>query len=365
MSKKLGVLIHGAGWVSGQHLRAFQNNPYAEVAAVSSLTKDAARRCAAAAGLDVPCYDRYDEALARPGVDIVAIGTPQELHAQNTVDAARAGKHILIEKPAAQTPEELRAMRAAVREAGVRTVVGFVLRWNPLFRRIKKLSAEGAFGELFCVETDYQSYQGDWWGGYATGRTLAKGGSAMLVAGCHAVDALRWFAGAGEFAAADPVEVFAYCGGRRLGRAEQYNPLTQTWHEGEPLEYPGVELFLVKFSNGVLGRVGVNFECIQPYAFPVRLFGDRGTVRDNRLFVPERAKEWQPLEDIGPESSDVRHHPFQGEIDHLVECVLVGRESHCNLEDAARTHAIVFAAQTCYRTGVPVRLGEDANAGQP
>lgn len=356
MSKKLGVLIHGAGWVSGQHLSAFQNNPHTEIVAVSSLSKEVARRCAAAAGLDVPCIDSYGEALARPDVDVVAIGTPQELHAQNTVDAARAGRHVLIEKPAAQTPEELAAMRAAVRAAGVKTVVSFVLRWNPLFRHIKRLSAEGAFGELYRVETDYQSYQGDWWGGYATGRTLAKGGSAMLVAGCHAVDALRWFAGAGEFEPADPAEVFATCGGKRLGTARQYNPLTGEWHEGEPLEYPGVEMLLVTFSNGVLGRVSVDFECIQPYAFPVRLFGDKGTVRDNRIFAPLQAKVWQTLDDIGPESSDVKHHPFQGEIDHFIDCILSGRESHCNLEDAAKTHAIVFAAQACYRTGKPVAL---------
>ena len=356
MGKKLGVLIHGAGWVSGQHLSAFRNNPHAEIVAVCSLTQAKAQTCAVAAGLDVPCYDRYGEALARPDVDLVAIGTPQELHAQNTVEAARAGKHILIEKPAAQTPAELAAMRAAVRAAGVRTVVSFVLRWNPLFRRIKRLSAEGTFGELYRVETDYQSYQGDWWGGYTTGRTRAMGGSAMLVAGCHAVDALRWFAGAGEFEAADPVEVFAYSGGRRQGKTRQYNPVTFDWHEGEPLEYPGVEMLFVKFANGVLGRVSVDFECIQPYAFPVRLFGDRGTVRDNRIFAPLQSKTWQALDDIGPESSDVKHHPFQGEIDHFVDCILAGRESHGNLEDAAKTHAIVFAAQTCYRTGTPVAL---------
>ncbi len=359
MGKKLGVLIHGAGWVSGQHLSAFRNNPHTEVVAVSSLPRANAERCAAAAGLDVPCLEDYEAALARPDVDIVALGTPQEFHASNTIAAARAGKHILIEKPAAQTPQELAAMRAAVRAAGVRTVVGFVLRWNPLFRRIKRLSSEGVFGTLYRVETDYQSYQGDWWGGYATGRTVAKGGSAMLVAGCHAVDALRWFAGAGEFEAADPVEVFAYSGGRRLGQTRQYSPLTFDWHEGEPLEYPGLEMLLVRFSNGVLGRVSVDFECIQPYAFPVRLFGDAGTVRDSRIFVPRQAREWQTLEDPGPESSDVRHHPFQGEIDHLVTCVLTGRESHCSLEDAAKTHAVLFAAQTCYRTGQPVTLGQE------
>jgi predicted dehydrogenase len=356
MSSPLGVLIVGGGWVSSQHVAAFKNNPHTKIVAICGVPLCNAQKCATTAGLDVPCFDNYEQALKMPGVDIVSIGTPQEFHAQQTIDAARAGKHILIEKPVAQTPSELRAMQEAVHAARVKTVAGFVLRWNPLFQHIKKLSAEGAFGALYRVETDYQSYQSDWWGGYTTGRTKERGGSAMLVAGCHAVDALRWFAGAGEFEAAIPVEVFAYSGGKRLGKTEQYNPYTGDWHDGLPLEYPGLEMILVKFSNGVLGRVCVDFECIQSYAFPVRIFGDRGTVKDHQILCPQKSKEWQTLTDIGPESSDVKHHPFQAEINHLVDCILTDNESHCNLDDAVLTHNIIFAAQTCYRTGMPVQL---------
>ena len=358
MSKKLGVLIHGAGWVSTQHINAFKKNQHTEIVAISSRPLENARLRAKEAGLDVPCFDDYEKALAFPGVDIVAIGTPQHIHAENTIAAARAGKHILIEKPIAQTLAEVHAMRDAVRKAGVKTVVSFVLRWNPLFRKIKQMSAKGAFGDIYCVETDYQSYSGDWWGGYTVGRTKAMGGSAFLVAGCHAVDALRWFAGAGEFEAADPVEVFAYCGGKRGQSKRQYNPVTNSWHEGEPMEYPGLEMALVKFSNGVLGKVSVNFECIQPYAFPVEIFGDKGSVKDHRVWshtFPEQ-KSWIELPEIRPDSSDVKHHPFQGEIDHFVECIRNNRESHCNLDDAVKTHEVIFAAQKCYQTRSPVSL---------
>ena len=55
-------------------------------------------------------------------------------------------------------------------------------------------------------------------------------------------------------------------------------------------------------------------------------------------------------------SCDVAHHPFQAEIDHFVECLREGHESHCNLADAIKTHEVVFAARRCYRTGQPVRL---------
>ena len=354
--RKLGVLIHGAGWVSTQHIAAFTANPHTEVVAISSRTLASAQGRAAEAGLDVACYDDYDAALAHDGVDIVGVCTPQHVHAANTVAAARAGKHIAIEKPVAMTLDEIAAMRDAVNDAGVKTIVSFVLRWNPMFCNCKSLIAEGALGGVFSVETDYQSYIGDWWGGYNEGRSKATGGSAFLVGGCHAIDAMRWFAGAGEFEPANAVEVFAYAGGNRKGTTSQYNYYTHEWHEGEPLEYDGLEIALVRFDNGVLGKVSVNFDCIQPYTFPTRIFGDRGTIRDNRLYSHKHAADWQEIPGICPDSSDVTHHPFQAQMDHFVECIRSDVESHCNLADAIRTHEIVFAAQECYRTGRPVSL---------
>jgi len=356
---KLGVLIHGAGWVSTQHINAFKNNPKVEVVAISSRTKASAEKRAGEAELDVPCLDSLEAALELDGVDMVSVCTPQHVHAENVIAAARAGKHLVIEKPVCQTVEEMRAMQAAIREAGVKTVVSFVLRWNPLFQKLKQMTAAGDFGEIYAVETDYQSYCGDWWAGYPEGRTKAMGVSAFLLAGCHAIDALRWFAAQGEFEAADPVEVFAYEGGKRGDSTSMYDPLTNSWHEdGLPLEYAGLEMALVRFSNGVLGKVSVNFECIHPYAFPVEIFGNKGSVKDNRIWshtMPDQ-KEWVELPDIRPDSSDVSHHPFQGEMDHFVDCILNDQESHCNFADAVKTHEVVFAAMECYRTGQPVKL---------
>lgn len=358
--KMLGVLIHGAGWVSGQHLAAFQHNPATRVVAVSSRSLASARRRGAEAGLGPSaCYDDLHRALRHPGVDIVVICTPQHVHCENVIAAARAGKHLLIEKPAGISLAELRRMRDAVRKAGVRTLVSFVLRWNPLFAALKRMIAEGAFGKIYSVEADYLSHNGSWWSGWSDTCTTEQGVSAMLVAGCHAIDAIRWFAAPGEFAAADPVEVFAYSGGYRQGRRREYNPMTNAWKSNvPPMEFPGLEMALVKFNNGVLGKVSVNFDCIMPYRFPIRIFGDRGSVLNNRVWSHEypRQKAWKELNEIQPGSSDVSHHPFQAEIDHFVECLQRGVESHSNLEDAIKTHEVVFAALQCYRTKRPVRL---------
>lgn len=357
--KKLGVLIHGAGWVAGEHIRAFNANPHTKVVAISSRQLSSCQRIAASTGLsDVAFYTDYDQALAHEGVDIVSICTPQQLHAENTIAAAEARKHIVIEKPIANSPEEMRAMTAAVNKAGVKTIVSFVLRWNPLFETIKAMVADDALGDLYCVETDYQHDIASWWTGYEDARTKEKGVSAMLTGGCHALDAARWFAAKGRYEAATPVEVFAYAGGWRKGREEEFNYFTNSFRKAPPLEYDDLEIVLIKFDNGVLAKVSVNYGCVMPYMFPIEVFGNRGTIKDNRVWSQKfpGQKKWVEIPTILPDSADVSHHPFQGQMNHFVECILEGKESHCNLADAIKTHDIVFAAQQSYATRQPVRL---------
>ncbi len=358
-AKKLGVLIHGAGWVAGEHIRAFNTNPHTEVVAISSRKLPSCQRKAAEAGLDnIACYTDYDKALAHEGVDIVSVCTPQQLHAENTIAAAQAGKHIVIEKPVANTPAEMSAMRDAVAKAGVKTVVSFVLRWNPLFDTIKAMVADDAIGDPYCVETDYQHDIASWWSGFEDARTKAHGVSAMLVGGCHALDAARWFAAKGRYEAADPVEIFAYAGGWRKGRDIEFSYFSNSFRQAPPIEYDDLEIVLIRFANGALGKVSVNFGCVMPYMFPIEVFGNRGTIKDNRVWSHKfpGQKNWIEIPTILPDSADVSHHPFQGQMDHFVDCILAGRESHCNLDDAIKTHEIVFAAQQSYKTRQPVAL---------
>ena len=357
--EKYGVLVHGAGWVSGQHIAAFTRNPRTEVVAISSRKLASARARADEAGLTgIGIYDDYEMALKHDGVDIVSICTPQHIHCENVLAAAAAGKHMVIEKPAGNSLDELRQMRDAVRNARVRTIVSFVLRWNPLFKTIKSMIADDAIGQVYFVETDYEHNVASWWSGYEDIRKVSTGVNALLVGGCHAVDAMRWFAGQGEFEAARPVEVFAYSGGWRKGIPREFNYLTNEFRESRPLEYEGLEVALVKFANGALGKVSVNFDCIMPYTFPIEIFGGKGTIRDNRVWSHKfpGQRDWVSIPTILPDSADVSHHPFQGQMDHFVECLMSERESHCNLEDAIMTHEVVFAAQECYRTGCPVKL---------
>lgn len=357
--KQYGIAVIGAGWVSSQHIAAYRNNPNSRILAICDINTDNASQRAAEAGLrDVAIYDNAADAIGHDGVDAVSICTPQHIHYENVLVAAKQKKHMLIEKPLAHSIEQIRQMQDAVNKAGVKTVVGFVLRWNPLFQNIKKLITRGELGEVYYVETDYQSYNSAWWPGWQQGHRKDLSHSAMAVAGCHAVDALRWFAAGGENQAAEPIEVFGYEGGKRKGQEYQYNPVTNDWSKQPVMEYHGLEVLLVRFSNGVMGKVSVNFEGIQPYTFPINIFGDKGTIKKNKLFAPKSPndKQWCEIPGDCPDSSDVTHHPFQGEIDHFIECIDKDIESHCNINDAIKTHEIFFAAQKCYEIGKAVKL---------
>ena len=100
--KVLGAAIFGAGWVAGEHARAYQACPRTRLVAVGSRKLESAKKCAAYAGAaDAFTTTDFDALLARPDVDLVSITTPPDIHADLTIRAAKAGKHVCLEKPVA------------------------------------------------------------------------------------------------------------------------------------------------------------------------------------------------------------------------------------------------------------------------
>lgn len=335
----IGVGIVGTGWVAGEHIKAFQKNAQSRVVAMTSRTREGAQAKAEEAGIDdAQIYDSFEEMLSDPRVDAVSICSPPNKHPEQTIQAAEAGKHILIEKAAANDPESLGQMLRVVNAAGVRTVVSFVLHWNPEFLWIRRMLDEQAIGRVFYAEVDYWHEIGPQYAQYRWNIKKSVAGSTFLSAGCHAVDAIRWFTDD------EPDEVTAY--------ANQINP---------DYEYPTNCVGIIKFKQGAIGKVSSVFDVKCPYAFNVDLLGDKGAIRDNRIFAREflaGATDWVSVPTVRPDSGDVTHHPFDGEISHFVDCVANGSESPVNLNNAARTHAVCYALDRSAEQGRAVRLDE-------
>lgn len=336
----MGVGVVGTGWVSGEHIRGFEANPHTEVRALCGRTEEGARAKAAECGIDCAVFTDYGKMLERDDIHIISVATPPNLHKEEAVAAAEAGKHILLEKPMAITLEDARAVRDAVAKAGVKTVVSFVLRWNPLFEIIKAQLADNAIGNIFYAEVDYLHGVGPWYREYAWNIKKDVGSSSLLTAGCHAVDALRWFMG-GRI-----VEVFQYA---TAGKGPDF----------ADYEYEPTSVTICKFSDDRLGKVASCIECVQPYVFNINLVGTAGTIRNNQIFSRKKypgQTGWVEIPTILPDSGDVRHHPFTREVAHLVECIVHDRESHVNVADACKTHEVIFAADRSGKEGRPFEV---------
>ncbi|MFV1964938.1 MAG: Gfo/Idh/MocA family protein [Pirellulaceae bacterium] len=335
--KKLGVAIHGAGSVARAHVESWKKNEDAEIVSVSSRRRETAQKLIDEMQLDCPVRASFEDVLRDERVDIVNVSGPNHVHAEQGVAAADAGKHILIEKPIVLSMEENRALRDAVARAGVKSVVSFVLRWNPLFEMLKSLLADKTIGDLFYIEVDYWHGISDWYTGWEWAHTKKTGGSAMLLGGCHAMDAMRWFAG-------DEVVEVSAVGNNWKGR----------------YEYDANVVAVLKFRNGAIGKTSVLFDAEMPYSFNIDLVGTEGAIRDNRLWskkILPGQTDWAKLPTVMPDSGAVDHHPFDAQINHLVDCVRNDCESHCNVADAYHTHEVCIAIDRSIAAGgKPIQL---------
>jgi predicted dehydrogenase len=336
---ELGIGILGAGWVAGEHIKSYMKSPHARVVALCGRTREGAEAKAFEVGAtDVRICDSFEQMLADPEIDAISICTPPNQHPEQVIQAARAGKHLLIEKAVANDPQSLGEMKRAVQEAGIKTVVSFVLHWNPQFQWIKRMLEMQAIGPIFYGEVDYWHDIGPHYAQYRWNVKKEIAGSVFLSAGCHAVDALR------HFVKDDIIEVTAY-GNRR-------NP---------EYEYDTNVVGIVKFAGGAIGKTSASFDVRCPYAFNIDLLGEKGSIRDNHIYAKEffaGQTDWITVPTIRPDSGDVTHHPFDGEIAHFVDCVLNDRQSFVNLDDAVKTHAVCFALDRSATQGRSVKLEE-------
>ena len=349
MSKKIGAAIFGTGWVANQHITAYKKNPNCRIAAIGDKFINRAKEVAEIHKLDCRITDNFEDIINCSEVDAVSITTPNNTHTELGIKAARAGKHILIEKPIALNLNDAIDLEKEISTAKVKSLAGFVLHWNPLFRIIKKQLEEDILGKIFYVEIDYFHAVGPWYGQYGWNIKKNIAGNNLLTAGCHAVDAMLYFAN-------DRVkEITSYSTRSDYGPFKEY-------------EYDPTSVFICKFENGSIGKVACSLECNSPYLFNVLLMGEKGTIRNNQYYgdkclgyyghpeIGNGQTSWIDWPTILPDSGDVSHHPFNGEIDHFIDCIINDMESSLSISSAVHTHQICYSAEISANTGQPVKF---------
>jgi predicted dehydrogenase len=340
--KKYGVGIIGAGWVSGEYVKAFRDHPLTEVVGMYNRTPGKATNVMITNGVEGTEYGSIDEFFDDERINIVVSCTHPDVRKEHCVRAAETGRHIVIEKPVGMSLEDTAAIRDAVSKAGVKTVTSFVLRWNPQFETVQKLIEQGVVGDLIYGEADYWHPLKQEYPGYPYYVTKKHGGSAFVSAGCHAVDMLRFLGG-------DITEVAAFS---TAGPKKDMN-----------FEYSPVTVASVKFANGAVGKLSSLIEGETPYIFNCRLFGTNGTIQDNRVysskFYPGSLDYWS-FPTIEPDSGDVSHHPFIPEVAHFMECIENDVESHASIYDSYKSMAVVFAIdESAAKNGQVVKVAND------
>lgn len=228
---RIGLI--GAGGIAGAHVAGYALNPGTiTFAAVADPVRESAEARAGDTGAAI--YADYREMLADADIDAVDICLPHHLHKDAIVAAARAGKHILCEKPLCLTPEEAAEVSAAVEEAGVTLMCAHNQLFLPAVATAKELIESGTLGQVFEVRTTdsfYNDFDPSTMGWRAHAST--SGGGELIDTGYHPTYLLLHLAGGA------PVEVTAMLATHRL-----------TFMEGEDSA-----TVIVRFDNGVLGTV--------------------------------------------------------------------------------------------------------------
>ena len=339
--RELGVGLVGAGAISGAHVAAVRGAPGARLVAVAEPREEAGRELAGENGAE--WRPDIEGLLARSDVDVVVLGTPSGLHPEQAVLAARAGKHVVTEKPPAITLEGADRMIAACREAGVTLSCIFQNRFARDALRLKRAVEKGLLGRPVMGNAfvhwrrprEYYGAAGGWRGTYAL-----DGGGALMNQSIHTIDLLRWV----------------------MGPVESLSAYAATLARG--IEAEDTASVALRFESGALG-------CIQGMTSahansPARLeiLGTEGAaaLAGSGLILWEPARDEEVLDARDVASTHearegepwTRLHEMQFRL--IVEALREGGQPPVRGEEARAALEVVLAAYESARTGEQVTL---------
>lgn len=350
MTTPLGFAIVGCGMIARFHARALAEVPGARLTALVSRSAESAKKLADELTLDVGIHTSLGEALARPDVDVVIITTPSGAHLEPAVAAARAGKHVVVEKPLEVTTARCDAVIAACDAAGVQLCTIFPSRFGDANRELKKAVEAGRFGRLTLGETTCkwwrsQAYYDD--GGWK-GTQALDGGGALMNQAIHQVDLLQWVMG--------PVR-------RIVG-------FTATLAH-ERIEVEDTAVACLHFASGALGVIQATTSVHPGLPKTIGVHGDRGTVvieQDDVLrweFAAETAEDAAVRERFAQKvgasggasnPAAISHQGHARQLADFVDAIREGRPAAVDGREGRKAVAIIEGIYRAGRTGGVVEL---------
>lgn len=251
MSDVMRFGLIGAGAIGAIRANALKLSPVGELVAIADLDEARAREAAG----DAKYYRDAERLIGASDVDAVIISTPPPLHEQLAVAAAAAGKHVLVEKPMAATPEACERMIAAARTAGTLLTVGYNQRYFEALKLVRDVVQSGEIGSLSHVRA-YTGHSGlsEFKAPWMYDKQV-MGGGAFMDNGTHIIDLVRYIAG-------DPSEVF--------GLATQ-----KVWG----LEVEDEAIALLRTAGGTTASIEASWHEWRGYRFHIEAYCDRGMAR--------------------------------------------------------------------------------------
>jgi len=343
MEYRVGII--GYGWAATAHADAINGTQQGTVSAIYSSRPLDDAEVSATHGGEIRTFTDLGQMLSEAEIDVVSITSYPDQHRAHAVAAAEAGKHIILEKPIALSWEDCKAIHEAVVANGVQACVCFELRFISQFLTTAKLIQEGFIGEVHYGEVDYYHGIGPWYGQYRWNTTAARGGSSLLSAGCHALDALL------------------LCMGREVEEVSTYS--TTSKHEiFQKYEYATTTASILKFANGSVGKVASVIDCLQPYYFHTHLVGSEGSLLDNKVYSTRfglRDKKWAELPMAMADSGDVADHPYKDQFQSFFDALDKGEAmALTSLGESLESFRVLFACDKSAAEGRPVKLSEIA-----
>ncbi|MDA0676706.1 MAG: Gfo/Idh/MocA family oxidoreductase [Chloroflexi bacterium] len=294
------------------HVPGAKTSPNSEIVAVSSRNLATAQEAAKKHGIPL-AFGSYQEMIDSDEIDAVINTLPNSMHHEWTIKAAKAGKHVLCEKPLSATMAEAREMAVVAKENNVVLVEAFTPRWNKQLTTARRLIAEGAIGDVTSLEAGLSFTTAN-----PADIRLSKelAGGSMMDAGCYAVYAVRYAM------SAEPVQAMAF--------DRKANGQVDTTFNG-----------FLKFPNGGVGHVWSSLEGPRQRVF--KATGTKGIIN-----IPDAFSETSPVivtkEDGSEQVMEMTStNRFQVQLDEFSECVLTGKQPQFPPADALRNMASVLA----------------------